>query len=100
MAKKVVDTGSPIQIPIGRVILGLLKVSVTRMLIHCGPPTFVEQLTTTQVLETGIKMVDLLAPYARGGKIGLSGAGWKDGVDSRTYQQCHKGTQWFLHLLR
>ena len=41
--------------------------------IHCSPPEFTEQSTTPEVLETGIKVVDLLAPYARGGKIGLFG---------------------------
>lgn len=45
----------------------------TQMPIHCEPPTFVEQSTAPEVLETGIKVVDLLAPYARGGKIGLFG---------------------------
>lgn len=43
------------------------------MPIHAEPPEFVEQSTTAEVLETGIKVVDLLAPYARGGKIGLFG---------------------------
>ena len=41
--------------------------------IHADPPEFVEQSTKAEVLETGIKVVDLLAPYARGGKIGLFG---------------------------
>jgi len=41
--------------------------------IHANPPEFVEQSTSAEVLETGIKVVDLLAPYARGGKIGLFG---------------------------
>lgn len=45
----------------------------TMMPIHCEPPSFVEQSTAPEVLETGIKVVDLLAPYARGGKIGLFG---------------------------
>lgn len=45
----------------------------TKMPIHTEPPTFVEQSTAPEVLETGIKVVDLLAPYARGGKIGLFG---------------------------
>ena len=84
--QKVVDTGSPIQIPVGRGTLGrIMNVigepidergpieGVTRMPIHCEPPAFVEQSTTAEVLETGIKVVDLLAPYARGGKIGLFG---------------------------
>ena len=41
--------------------------------IHADPPAFVEQSTAAEVLVTGIKVVDLLAPYARGGKIGLFG---------------------------
>ncbi|MBE3050242.1 F0F1 ATP synthase subunit beta, partial [Candidatus Bathyarchaeota archaeon] len=41
--------------------------------IHCEAPSFVEQSTSAEVLVTGIKVVDLLAPYARGGKIGLFG---------------------------
>ena len=45
----------------------------TQMPIHTEPPSFVEQSTAPEVLETGIKVVDLLAPYARGGKIGLFG---------------------------
>ena len=46
---------------------------VKRMPIHADPPEFVEQATSAEVLVTGIKVVDLLAPYARGGKIGLFG---------------------------
>ena len=46
---------------------------VTHKPIHTDPPVFVDQSTTAEVLETGIKVVDLLAPYARGGKIGLFG---------------------------
>ncbi len=84
--QKVVDTGSPIQIPVGRDTLGrIMNVigepidergpikGVARKPIHAEPPAFVEQSTTAEVLETGIKVVDLLAPYARGGKIGLFG---------------------------
>ena len=41
--------------------------------IHADPPEFIEQATSAEVLVTGIKVVDLLAPYARGGKIGLFG---------------------------
>jgi F-type H+-transporting ATPase subunit beta len=60
--QKVVDTGAPIRIK-----------SVKLCPIHADPPPFIEQSTTAEVLETGIKVVDLLAPYARGGKIGLFG---------------------------
>ena len=51
---------------------GPIKAS-KRLPIHTEPPEFVEQSTTAEVLITGIKVVDLLAPYARGGKIGLFG---------------------------
>ncbi|CAN6621322.1 ATP synthase subunit beta, mitochondrial [Trichomonascus vanleenenianus] len=79
-------TGAPISVPVGREVLGRI-LSVTgepldergpvnakeSRPIHCEPPTFAEQSTSAEVLETGIKVVDLLAPYARGGKIGLFG---------------------------
>ncbi|CDK25392.1 unnamed protein product [Kuraishia capsulata CBS 1993] len=82
----VLDTGSPISVPVGRGTLGRI-INVTgdpidergpiehtkRNPIHAEPPSFVEQSTNAEVLETGIKVVDLLAPYARGGKIGLFG---------------------------
>lgn len=83
---KVVDTGAPIMIPVGPECLGRIMNVIgepiddrgpiktkTMMPIHTEPPTFVEQSTAPEVLETGIKVVDLLAPYARGGKIGLFG---------------------------
>ena len=84
--QKVIDTGAPIQIPVGKATLGrIMNVigeaidergpieGVKRLPIHADPPPFVEQSTTAEILETGIKVVDLLAPYARGGKIGLFG---------------------------
>jgi len=83
---KVLDTGAPITIPVGPECLGrIINVigepiddrgpinTKTRMPIHAEAPPFVDQSTTAEVLETGIKVVDLLAPYARGGKIGLFG---------------------------
>lgn len=80
------DTGAPITIPVGRGTLGRIlnvtgdpvdergpiKADKFRP-IHCEAPAFDEQSTAVEVLETGIKVVDLLAPYARGGKIGLFG---------------------------
>ncbi|GMM36787.1 F1F0 ATP synthase subunit beta [Saccharomycopsis crataegensis] len=82
----VVDTGAPISVPVGRECLGRIINVVgepidergpintkSRNPIHADPPAFVEQSTEAEVLETGIKVVDLLAPYARGGKIGLFG---------------------------
>jgi len=82
----VVDTGAPITIPVGPATLGrIMNVigqpidqrgeikGVKTLPIHNEPPPFVDQSTQAEVLETGIKVVDLLAPYARGGKIGLFG---------------------------
>lgn len=80
------DTGTPITVPVGPGTLGrIMNVTgepidergpiqgVRRMPIHTEPPQFVDQSTRAEVLVTGIKVVDLLAPYARGGKIGLFG---------------------------
>ncbi len=82
----VTDTGGPISVPVGPGCLGRVfnllgepidekgPVSqVNRLPIHRPAPSFEDQVTTTTVFETGIKVVDLLAPYARGGKIGLFG---------------------------
>ncbi|KAG8863122.1 atp2, beta subunit of the F1 sector of mitochondrial F1F0 ATP synthase [Tulasnella sp. 330] len=84
--QKVIDTGSPILVPVGKGTLGRIMNVIGEPIdergpikgdknlpIHADPPAFVEQSTTAEVLETGIKVVDLLAPYARGGKIGLFG---------------------------
>lgn len=84
--RKATDTGSPIMIPVGPGTLGRIM-NVTgdpidergpikhtqKKPIHADAPDFVEQSTSAEVLVTGIKVVDLLAPYARGGKIGLFG---------------------------
>jgi F-type H+-transporting ATPase subunit beta len=102
----VLDTGSPIEIPVGLELLGMLCCSFGRahwcslprsspgriinvigepidergpinsaakLPIHREAPEFVEMNVTQQILETGIKVVDLLAPYSKGGKIGLFG---------------------------
>lgn len=83
---KAVDTGQPITVPVGRATLGRLfnvlgepidnqgpVEAAERLPIHRPAPSFEEQQPSTEVLETGIKVVDLLAPYAKGGKIGLFG---------------------------
>jgi F-type H+-transporting ATPase subunit beta len=83
---EVKDTGGPITVPVGRETLGrILNVlgeavdemgevqSAKRYSIHRPPPPLVEQSTRKQILETGIKVIDLLAPYQKGGKIGLFG---------------------------
>jgi len=80
------DTGKPIQVPVGKEVLGRMfnvtgdpiddKGSFTAEsynAIHRLAPGFAEQRPATQVLETGIKVIDLIAPYAKGGKIGLFG---------------------------
>jgi F-type H+/Na+-transporting ATPase subunit beta len=80
------DTGSPISMPVGPATLGRIlnvvgqpvdnlgPVNTTRYLpIHRPAPLFVDQSTNVEIFETGIKVVDLLAPYRKGGKIGLFG---------------------------
>ena len=83
---KVTDTGAPISIPVGKEVLGrILNVigepvdgkgpvpTELRSPIHRPAPTLEEQSTSTDMLETGLKVVDLLEPYTRGGKTGLFG---------------------------
>jgi F-type H+-transporting ATPase subunit beta len=80
------DTGNPIQVPVGREVLGRLfnvlgetidekgpVATKQRASIHREAPAFEEQDTTAQIFETGIKVIDLIAPYTRGGKVGLFG---------------------------
>lgn len=84
--QEVADTGAPIMVPVGRKTLGRIMnvigepidergpVDSSKMApIHNAPPAFVDQSTETEILETGIKVIDLLAPYVKGGKIGLFG---------------------------
>ena len=81
-----VNTGSPITVPVGDKCLGRIfnllgqaiddqadPEDVERWPIHRPAPAYEEQETSTEILETGIKVVDLIAPYAKGGKIGLFG---------------------------
>jgi len=83
---KVTNTGSSIRVPVGPETLGRIMNVIGEPIdergpiktkdnwpIHRAAPSFVEQSTETEVLVTGIKVVDLLAPYSRGGKIGLFG---------------------------
>ena len=83
---KVLNTGQPIQVPVGREVLGRIMnvvglpvdeqgpiVSKKQSPIHRQSPPFEEQSTEAEMFETGIKVIDLLAPYPRGGKIGLFG---------------------------
>ncbi len=84
--QEVIDTGSPISIPVGPKTLGRIMDVIgrpvdemgsidtdTRWPIHRATPSFEEQATSKEILETGIKVIDLLAPYVKGGKIGLFG---------------------------
>ncbi len=81
-----VDTGKPITVPVGEECLGRIfnllgkpidnmpaPVTLERWPIHRPAPSFDEQESSTEILETGIKVVDLICPYAKGGKIGLFG---------------------------
>ncbi len=83
---KVTDTGAPISVPVGDEVLGrILNVlgdtvdnkgavkSKKKLPIHRSAPSFEEQSTTAEVFETGIKVIDLLAPFIKGGKVGLFG---------------------------
>ena len=83
---RAVDTGRPIAVPVGPQVLGRMfnvlgepiddlpaPEDAERWPIHREPPTFEEQETTPSVLETGIKVIDLIAPLVRGGKVGLYG---------------------------
>ncbi|MDP2932078.1 MAG: F0F1 ATP synthase subunit beta [Chloroflexota bacterium] len=81
-----IDTGTALKVPVGRGTLGRLFNVVGEALdklgpveakeywpIHRPPPSFQEQETTTQILETGLKVIDLIAPFSKGGKIGAFG---------------------------
>ena len=83
---EVKDTGKPIMMPVGKACLGRIlnvvgvpvdeagPVNAEKYLpIHREPPAFVDQSTKVEIFETGIKVIDLLAPYRKGGKIGLFG---------------------------
>ncbi|MEE1410639.1 MAG: F0F1 ATP synthase subunit beta [Bulleidia sp.] len=81
-----IDTGNAIEVPVGDEVLGRMfnvlgepidglgEVKATKkMPIHREAPTFAQQQTSSEILETGIKVIDLLCPYSKGGKIGLFG---------------------------
>ncbi|MEE9260137.1 MAG: F0F1 ATP synthase subunit beta, partial [Candidatus Scalindua sediminis] len=83
---EVIDTGGPISVPVGPEVLGRIfnvlgepidnmgeVKTKERYPIHRLPPSFEDRETTTIVFETGLKVVDLLAPFAKGGKVGLFG---------------------------
>jgi F-type H+-transporting ATPase subunit beta len=82
---EIVDTGTPITVPVGEQTLGRIwnvigdpvdgkeKASGDRRPIHADPPAFGELSPKVEIFETGIKVIDLIAPYVRGGKVGLFG---------------------------
>ncbi|HEY5194423.1 MAG TPA: F0F1 ATP synthase subunit beta, partial [Solirubrobacteraceae bacterium] len=84
---EVIDTGGPISVPVGEITLGRVwnvlgepvdekppaAPDVTRWSIHRDPPAFADLSAKVEIFETGIKVIDLIAPYVRGGKIGLFG---------------------------
>ena len=84
---EVEDTGSPISMPVGEEVLGRMfdvlgntideveggKTATKRLPIHREAPKFTEQSTKTEIFETGIKVIDLIAPFTKGGKVGLFG---------------------------
>ena len=86
---EVISTEKPIEVPVGRATLGRMfnvlgepidgielsddLKNAKKMSIHRNPPKFIDQSVKTQIFETGIKVIDLLCPYVRGGKIGLFG---------------------------
>ena len=80
---EVIDTGAPLTVPVGKATLGRLFNVMGEAIddvglveaeeqwpIHRTPPSFEEQETTTQTLETGLKVIDLIAPFTKGGKVG------------------------------
>lgn len=83
---EVEDTGGPISVPVGEEVLGRMfdvlgntidgkeeKKFTKRLSIHRDAPAFTEQSTKTEIFETGIKVIDLIAPFTKGGKVGLFG---------------------------
>ncbi len=84
---KALDTGAPISVPVGSVTLGRifdllgkpidekgpLPSDTLRMPIHHAAPSFEDQVTSVEMFETGVKVIDLLEPYSKGGKVGLFG---------------------------
>lgn len=82
---EILNTGEPIKVPVGKPTLGRIMdvlgnvidegeeypADIERMKIHRAPPSFEEQSLTNDLLETGIKVIDLICPFAKGGKVGL-----------------------------
>ena len=113
-----IDTGAPISVPVGEECLGrvfnLLGQTIDegnqvadaeRWPIHRSAPAYDEQEAATEILETGIKVVDLICPYAKGGKIGLfGGAGvgkqsGGDGISAKLFQILKDDSVKVLHSI-
>jgi F-type H+-transporting ATPase subunit beta len=84
--QKVIDTGEPIKMPVGKETLGRIfnvvgetidgqgELKISKYYpIHRKPPQFIDQSTKTEIFETGIKVIDLICPFVKGGKVGLFG---------------------------
>jgi len=122
-AMPVKDSGDPIRIPVGKPTLGRIMNVVGRPVDGLGPvddsvtlpihrkcPEFVEQDTTVNVLETGVKVMDLLVPFPRGGKMALPPwrqdgplrrcRCWKDCYHDGDDPQYRHASRWYLGLLR
>jgi F-type H+-transporting ATPase subunit beta len=94
-----IDTGGPITVPVGPSTLGRIFNVTGEVIdqgapvkaekyypIHRPAPSFEEQVTTPQFFETGMKVIDLVAPFIKGGKVGVFGApNWQDDHHSRTH---------------
>jgi F-type H+/Na+-transporting ATPase subunit beta len=109
------DTGNPVQVPVGTETLGRVfnvlgepvdkkgKVKTkTLMPIHRSAPELVEQKTTPEIFETGIKVIDLICPFTKGGKVAaFGGAGvGKNGDHHGAYPQCCQKTRRLFGLCR
>ena len=110
-----IDSGAPISVPVGKAVLGRLFNVVgdtiddkgpvneeLRLPIHRAAPSFEEQDTSAQIFETGIKVIDLIAPYTRGGKSRtLRGSRRRQNrIDPGTDPQYRQGTRRNLRILR
>lgn len=99
---KVINTKAPISIPVGQATLGRIMNVLGEPVDEMGPvetenylpihrpsPKLVDQNTNVEIFETGIKAIDLLQPYQKGGKIGLFGGcrRWQNSIDYGTYPQ-------------
>ena len=106
-----IDTGAPLSVPVGRATLGRLFNVLGEPLdnlgevkaeehwpIHRPPPSLEEQETTTEMLETGLKVIDLITPFTKGGKVGAyggAGVGKTVIIHGAYPQYCHRAWRFF-----